>query len=277
MNLAIDAGGTNLRAQIWQNDTLVKSLSIKSKEIGLLTWLESILKEYKDIKTVGIAYAGQVEDGYIISSPNITIDEQNIQQVIQKRYNISLKIQNDLNCAILAESKAQKSENICAIYLGTGLGLGVMDNSKVVSGEHNMATELGHIPYKQTEFVCGCGRSNCIELFCSGSALQRWVGHKALKCEPTLGAIKKCGGENIIEMFEEALLYAVGTTISLFNPQVLVLGGGIVDANPYLNDMINKRIHNYALPQALKDLKISQSTLDNAAIIGAKKLKDYNG
>jgi glucokinase len=277
MNLAIDAGGTNLRAQIWQNDTLVKSLSAKSKEIGLLTWLESILKEYKDIKTVGIAYAGQVEDGYIISSPNIAIDEQNIQQVIQKRYNISLKIQNDLNCAILAESKAQKSENICAIYLGTGLGLGVMDNSKVVSGQHNMATELGHIPYKQTEFVCGCGRSNCIELFCSGSALQRWVGHKALKCEPTLQKIKKCGGLDVIEMFEEALLYAVGTTISLFNPQVLVLGGGIVDANPYLNDMINKRIHNYALPQALKDLKISQSTLDNAAIIGAKKLKDYNG
>ena len=277
MNLAIDAGGTNLRAQIWKNNTLVKSLSVKSKEIGLLTWLESILKEYKDIKTVGIAYAGQVEDGYIISSPNITIDEQNIQQVIQKRYNISLKIQNDLNCAILAESKAQKSENICAIYLGTGLGLGVMDNSKVVSGEHNMATELGHIPYKQTEFVCGCGRSNCIELFCSGSALQRWVEHKALKCEPTLQKIKKCGGLDVIEMFEEALLYAVGTTISLFNPQVLVLGGGIVDANPYLNDMINKRIHNYALPQALKDLKISQSTLDNAAIIGAKKLKDYNG
>lgn len=172
MNLAIDAGGTNLRAQIWDNEKLVKSLKSKSSEIGLYSWIKNILKEFNSIDTVGIAYAGQVEDGKIISAPNIKVDKHNIKEALESEFDISLKIENDLLCAVLAESFAHKSDDICAIYVGTGLGLGVMESGKIIRGKHNMATEIGHIPYKKAPFNCGCGRDNCIELYASGSGLK---------------------------------------------------------------------------------------------------------
>lgn len=276
MNLAIDAGGTHLRAEIWSEDKLLVSLHSKSNEIGLYAWIKSILKEYPSIKTIGIAYAGQVEDGKIISSPNINIDKYEIKQTIESEYDISLKIENDLTCAVLAESQMHNSENICALYVGTGIGLGVIESNRVVRGKHNMAAEIGHIPYKEAPFVCGCGRSNCIELFASGSGIQKWIKYYKLDCEATLEALHKCENKTILEEFEKALVYAVGLTATLFNPEVLVLGGGITATNVYLNDIIKQQISNYTLPQALKDLKICLSAIDNAPLKGALLLKDCN-
>ncbi|WP_373070986.1 ROK family protein [Sulfurimonas sp.] len=276
MNLAIDAGGTNLRAQIWNKDKVVKSLSAKSSETGLYTWIVSILNEFTDIKTVGIAYAGQVEDGKIISAPNIEIDKHEIKQAIESEFDLSLKIENDLTCAVLAESNAHKSENICALYVGTGLGLGVIESGKILRGKHNIAAEIGHIPYKKSPLECGCGRDNCIELYASGSGLKKWIKHLDLNCDVTLENLKKSNKE-LLNEFEEALKHAVGVAVTLFNPEILVLGGSVITQNHYLKDIIINQIENYALPQALKDLKICISDLEDAPLQGALLLKDYNG
>lgn len=72
-------------------------------------------------------------------------------------------------------------------------------------------------------------------------------------------------------------MHAVGTSITLFNPEVLVLGGAIVTTNHYLKDIIIEQIENFALNQTLKDIKISISELEDAPIKGALLLKDYNG
>jgi glucokinase len=276
MNLAIDAGGTHLRAEIWDKSLHLASLKSNSGEIGLYSWIELILKEYKNISSIGISYAGQVEDGRIISSPNIIIDEYEIKDAVESHHNVSLKIENDLTCAVLAESQIYKSTNICAVYVGTGLGLGVIESGKTLRGAHNMAAEIGHIPYKDAPFSCGCGRYNCLELFASGSGIQKWINHYALSCEATLQNLKKCKNQDIIGMFEEALLCAVGTSITIFNPEVLVLGGGIIKSNTYLKDIINEQINKYALPQALRDVKICLSTIDNAPLRGALLLRDFN-
>lgn len=277
MNLAIDAGGSNLRAEIWDHNSLITSLHLKTKEVGLAKWIDSILYEHPNISTVGIAYAGQVENGYIISSPNINIDKHEIKDYIQSRHKVSLKIENDLNCAILAEAKTHNSANIAALYAGTGLGLGVVESSRVVKGVHNMATEIGHIPYKETPFKCGCGRSNCIELFASGSGIKKWAKYYSISCKASLSQLKKHEHKTIVDMFEKALLHASGVAITLYNPEVLVLGGGIISSNTYLKDMIVDNIDQYALPQALKDVKIQLTTLDDAPLKGALLLKDYNG
>ncbi len=277
MNLAIDAGGTHLRAEIWDNTKQITSLNSKSSEIGLYAWIVSILKEYKSIKTVGIAYAGQVEDGRIISSPNINIDQYEIKKAIESEFDVSLKIENDLTCAVLAESHVHKSENICALYVGTGLGLGVIESNKVIRGAHNMAAEIGHIPYKESPLTCGCGRNNCVELYCSGSGIKKWIDYYNIDSEGTLENLSQCDDKNIVETFENALSHAAGVCVTLFNPEILVLGGGIITTNVYLKDIITTQISNYALPQALKSLKICLSSVDNAPIKGALLLKDYHG
>ena len=71
-------------------------------------------------------------------------------------------------------------------------------------------------------------------------------------------------------------MYAVGSTITLFNPEILVLGGGIIEANPYLLDMILSNIDDFALKPSLKDCKIVKSELKNAPLIGASLLKDIS-
>lgn len=276
MNLAIDVGGSNLRAQIWDGNLHVDSMATKSKTIGVAAWIESILSKHKKISTIGIAYAGQIEDGCIISAPNLNIDKKDIKSYFESNYEVTLEIENDLTCAVMAEANYHNSKNICALYLGTGLGLGVVESGKILRGSHNIAAELGHIPYKEAPFTCGCGRSNCLELFASGIALKKWIDYQSLTCNPSLKDLKNSQNEDIVQMFEEALLYAAGTAITLFNPEVLVLGGGIITQNHYLIEMISKNIKNYALPQALKDVKICLSSLDDAPLQGALLLKDYN-
>lgn len=274
MNLAIDAGGTRLRAEIWQEDTLIAKREAKSSETGLCGWIERLLLEHKEVATVGVSYAGQVENGVIHSSPNISVDCHAIKERIEQRFGVWLFLENDLNCAVLAEAKEFGVSNICALYVGTGLGLGVMDNGRVLRGAHNVATELGHIPYKKTALTCGCGRNNCLELFASGSGIAKQMAAKNVTCAPTLEGLKTIGEDTITASFEEALLVAAGTALTLFNPEILVLGGGIIEANPYLEDFILKNIKQYALPNSLQNVTICKSRLKNAPLMGALLLKD---
>jgi glucokinase len=173
----------------------------------------------------------------------------------------------------LAEGKFFDSKDICAIYVGTGLGLGVLSSSLLISGFESMATELGHIPYKVAPFKCGCGKSNCIELFASGSAIEKWKEYYNLDKSLT---IKELRNTQIYDEFIEALLHATGTAISLFNPEILVFGGGVMNNNKDIIEIVIARIHEYALPIALKNIQIKNTTIDNASLEGAFLLKDYN-
>lgn len=274
MTLVIDAGGTYFRAEIYSQDLLVKKLNEKSSAIGLASWIESIIKEYKNIKTICISYAGQVKDGVIISAPNIKIDIHEIKNYFKEKHDINLFIENDLNCAVLAESAYLKEDNVCAIYVGTGLGLGVISSGNLITGFSGVATELGHIPYKEAPFICGCGKNNCIELFASGSALDKCKRYKNIDAQLTLQELKESLDFSEIYLeFEKALLYAISTAITLFNPKVVVLGGGIIESNPQLESIISSEIKNYVMPVALDGVKIIKSKIKNAPIMGALMLK----
>ncbi len=268
MTLAVDAGGTYLRGEIYQNGMVKKSFRDKSADIGLVAWIEGILKENEDIKTICVSFAGQVKDGVILSAPNIIIDEKNIKIYFESHFGVEFFIQNDLNCAVLAEARYFKSDDVCAIYIGTGLGLGVISSSKLISGKDGVATELGHIPYKSSPFVCGCGKKNCLELFCSGIALKNLKNYYDLDENLTLKELKNMHSVVYTE-FEKALLYSVAITITLFNPEVLVLGGGIIQNNPDLLEIVKLKIKEYAMGVSLKNLKIEQTRLENASLSGA--------
>jgi len=277
MILGIDIGGTYLRYELKKNDKSVKKERLASSDIGLCEFLENIFNQEKNITNVFISYAGQVYNGVILSAPNIKIDKQNIKEYIENKYSVKLLIENDVNCAVLAEAKVYDTQDICSIYVGTGLGLGVVSSSMLLKGYSGIATELGHIPYKKSSFTCNCGKSNCIELFCSGSGLLRWKKYYTLDESLTLQELfesTNSDAKKLYEEFLEALLHALGTTITLFNPQTLVLGGGIIMHNKYLLNSIKAHIQEYAMPLSLRKTKIVVSQLEDAALEGAFLLKD---
>lgn len=278
MKLVLDAGGTSIRAQIYEHGMCVTTLHAKSREKGLAAYIEEVLATYGAIKVVCISYAGQVRDGVILSAPNITVDRHDIKKYFAAKYGIEVLIENDLNCAVLAEAKEHESGDICAVYVGTGLGLGVLSGGNLVRGASSVATELGHIPYKKAPFACGCGRENCIELFASGSALEKWSRYYLLgSCElEALRTSEAAHAKEVYEEFIKALLAALGTVVTLFNPKVLVLGGGVIENNPFLYEIILQNIPLYALGVSLEGLKIVQTTIEDAPLKGAYLLKDTN-
>jgi glucokinase len=277
--LFIDIGGTHLRSEVWIGSDVVAE-SIPSRDIGLLSYIDRVMQKYPDISFIGISYAGQVNEGILVASPNINIDEYDIVTAVKMRYGIPVKIDNDLNCAIRAEAAYWESDSIAALFIGTGIGSAVIDQGKLVAGSRNMAFEIGHIPYRDTPLICGCGRSNCIELFASGSGITKWLTLYGRDQKPNLEQLKKSQLEDersVAAEFERAVLHAAGVLVTLVNPEILVLGGGIVEQNPYLVSLIRENLKEYALKPSLNTLRIEKSVLENAPLSGAKLLENSNG
>lgn len=276
--LFIDIGGTYLRSELVSEESIVRD-TVPSREIGLFSYIEKQITLCPQISFIGVSYAGQVNDGKITASPNINIDEYEIASAVKSRFGIPLIIDNDLNCAVRAEAAHWRSPNIAALFVGTGIGAAVIDHGKLVSGSRNMAYEIGHIPYRETPFLCGCGRSNCIELFASGSGLEKWLEHFGITHRFDLSLLKQSDKEEsaVANRFEEAFFHAAGVLVTLANPEILVLGGGVINQNPYLGTLLEKQLRHYALMPSLQGLRIEMSVLKNASLEGAKLLENDNG
>jgi glucokinase len=274
--LAIDIGGTHLRGELWDESSTLTLPRVESSNVGLLAYIEQTLGTYPDIAFIGISYAGQVNGGIILSSPNIDVDESCIKEVIESRYGVRVEIDNDLNCAALAEGADWQCDHLAVLYLGTGTGAAVIEEGRLIRGSRNMAYEIGHIPYRDAPFSCGCGRHNCIELYASGSGMEKWLHHYGSPASPRLERLRDSVIEyehDIAREFERALLHTAGTLITLSNPRMLVLGGGIIEENPYLVECVRARISEFALTASLESLRIEKSRLRNGSLEGAKLLE----
>jgi len=142
-----------------------------------------------------------------------------------------------------------------------------------------MAFEIGHIPYRESPLHCGCGRNNCIELYASGSGMAKWLKYYGSTHLPDLERLKESTSDehSVAIQFEEALLHAAGVLVTVANPEILVLGGGVIEQNPYLVTLLREKLKEYALAPALEGLRIEMSVLENAPLAGAKLLEDDHG
>ena len=275
--LYIDIGGTHLRSELHSGSSVVCE-QVASQDQELLAYIDRKMSEHPDIGFIGIAYAGQVDSGMILSSPNIAFSEAAIKKSVESRYGVTLAIDNDLNCAAMAEAAHWRSRSIALLYVGTGIGAAMVDDGKIVRGSRNLAYEIGHIPYRDAPFLCGCGRRNCVELFASGSGMAKWLHHFGIDRSPDLHRFRdsKVAHERTVAgQFEEALLHAAGTLVTLANPSLLILGGGVIRKNPYLLALLEKELGAFALKPSLETLRIEMSALENAPMAGARLLEAY--
>lgn len=274
--LYIDIGGTHLRSELVTESDLIEE-TVSSQIQGLLSYIDDMVLKHPDINFIGISYAGQVSDGKILSAPNINVDATNIQEAVFSNYGIQLEMDNDLNCAVMAEAQYWKSSSVAALYVGTGMGAAVIDGGRLVRGSRNCSFELGHIPYRTAPFLCGCGRNNCIELFASGSGMEKWLHYYGSDLPVNLQQFKHSDIEHerrIALEFETSFLHAAGTLVTLANPEFLILGGGIVDNNPYLIDYLKEHLSLCALAPSLQTSRIVVSQLKNGPLMGTKLLKE---
>ena len=254
--LAIDMGGTYIRYKSNKRyGTNNKYGSVKTKNVNINQFLKELVNMYSPSK-VAIAFAGQVCDNKILSSPNINVKEISLD--------VPYVLENDLNAAALAESRYFSCKHLVALYSGTGLGCGAIENGKIVRGFKNLACEIGHVPYKKAPFVCGCGKDNCLELYASGSGIEKWAKYSG--CSNKLE--KTC--QKMRDAYLEAITYAAALLVTIFNPQILVLGGGVVKNNEFVVEHVKRHIDSVV--PSFSRCKILKSELEDASLKGAEIL-----
>ncbi len=270
MNLYIDFGGTNFRYRFDNK----KTTTIKSEDIVLKDFLDDIIKKNPTISFIGISFAGIVNNGKIITSPNTNEENFDVKDYVKTTYNINLEIQNDLNCAALAEHNQIKTDSLAVFYIGTGFGSAFIDDNNLVRGANNQSGEIGHIPFKKTPFICGCGRDDCIELSTSGSSIIRWCEYFNLdKKLQKLNILEKADdykAKIIVENFYLGLAHAFHTSLNLFDFNTLVLGGSVAK-----HKNIKKFLENEFTKSSFKreKLNIVLSNLKEGALEGTKYIK----
>ncbi len=276
MRLAIDIGGTWLRWESVGEEEFCGK--IPSSRIDLVDFIEEALRKHPGLDAVAISFAGQVHEGTVLSAPNLSVREPELQDYFETKYGIRLLLENDLNCAALAEALYWESGYLCALYSGSGLGAGIIEKGQLIHGDRSLAGEIGHLPYRKAPFRCGCGKDNCLELYASGSGMRKWMEFHRCPGEPDLNRWRDSDPNDacrqITESYLEALLHAAADLITLCNPEVLVLGGGVIAHNPWISTVIKTRIDQYALNASLTELRIERSHLEEASLEGAKLLLD---
>jgi glucokinase len=255
--------------------------------------------DLKQVKAIGIGAPGAVdsESGKVIFAPNLGWNDVPLKKELEKQLDVPIFLENDCNACTLGvyevELKA-KPRDVVGIFLGTGIGGGLILEGKLYSGFNRTAGEIGHMVLEVGGPKCGCGNKGCFEALASRTAIFRKIkdavkeGQKTVLTEmlgPELedlrsGDLRKAikRGDKFVEhVIEEAAEYtgiAVSNVINIFNPEVVVIGGGLMEQlEDEMLAIIVETAMDYAMDGTTKGIEIIATKLaDDAGITGGAVL-----
>lgn len=268
--VGVDIGGTSIEAGLIEGDKVkVKKTkptgAFRSKEDILDTLFECIdFVINTNVVAIGIGVPGLLDckKGQLLDITNIPAWKNlALKEIVEKRYNLKVYINNDANCFALGEKyygRGQNVENIIAIALGTGVGCGIILNNKLVTGLYGGAGEIGAISYKDKNFEFYCGSYFFKEKYnLSGEDLFHLAKEQNIEAIGAFYAL----GENLGEMIHQ-ILFALA-------PEMIVLGGSISKSFPLFENSLNRYLNKFPYKAVRENVSIKQSHLKNSAILGA--------
>lgn len=309
LTVGIDLGGTNIvvglvnaegqiirktnRPTLANRDyhLIVKDMAEMIEE---LLQVEQMTED--DIHSIGIGSPGLVDSvkGEIIYANNLHFDNTPLRAELSRYFSIPVHLGNDANVAAYGEyvcGAGLQFKNLVAITLGTGVGSGIIIDGKMIEGAFYGGAELGHTVLMADGPQCTCGRRGCWEQFSSATALIRDGRQAATNSPQSLlnqcheGALSQLNAKDIFDVaqagdevargvIDRYLRYlAIGlvNVINIFQPEVIVLGGGISAQRQKLTDPLIGLIRNetYGGAESLKtELRVAELGND-AGVIGA--------
>ncbi|MEW5822584.1 MAG: ROK family protein [Cyanobacteriota bacterium] len=308
--IGVDLGGTKILTGLVNTKTgeVISTSKKKTKmEFGTDYIIERIIETItktieqseinkSEIIAIGIGAAGQVnrKEGILISAPNLDCANLEFKKILEKQFKIPVVLGNDVEVATIGEKSfgaGRDCENFVCIFVGTGIGSGIIHNGEVYHGATGTAGEVGHIIVQPNGRLCGCGNNGCMEAYSSRTAISKKIS----------AAIKK-GNSSVLSQFyetdpnfklrskhlsialdeddeltincvtEAADYFSVGlaTIINFYNPEKIILGGGLIEAVDFFFDMITKKVKNKCLPVPANSIEICKTQLgDHSGIVGA--------
>lgn len=245
------------------------------------------------ILAIGISMPGLInnKDGRNHTYMSNADDQIPLQEYIGRNFGKPAFIINDVKSAAIAELKfglAKDRKDVLVILMDWGIGLGIIMDGRLRNGSAGFSGEMGHMPFVEDGALCYCGKKGCLETVASGIALARMAkegiqsgqdsllnelsGQEIANIEPQLVIDAANKGDqyaiSILSNTGEKLGKGIATLIQLFNPELIILGGKIAEANQYITIPIQQAINTYCMTQLRDMVKVELSQL--GADAGAK-------
>ena len=308
--IGIDLGGTNIAVgAVDEEGKILAEQSVKTlaqrpfEEIvkdmaGCVSRVMEKLKiTQKDVKSIGIGIPGVADDqGMVLNCTNLGWINMPLAAEMGKYFDLPVFIGNDANVAALAESYAGVSKGCRSsvmITLGTGVGGGIVIDGKPWAGAHGRGGEIGHMTLIPDGVPCTCGNNGCVERYCSATALIRMARQECYAYPDSL-ILKKTGGDldkinaklvidaakegdacalRVYNDFVRFLALSINNITAFFDPEIIVLGGGVSHAGDYLLNAVRALVPRFQMFKALPIPRLELARLGNeAGIIGAAML-----
>ncbi|GCE13168.1 ROK family protein [Tengunoibacter tsumagoiensis] len=257
------------------------------------------LPEGTELVAVGIGAAGQIDRkaGVVLDAPNLGIHNMPLGEILGKRFNTPVAVGNDVEVAALGESiygSGKNYKNFICIFVGTGIGSGIVQNGTMYTGLTGTAGEVGHMVVQMDGRICGCGGRGCLEAYASRTAITKAIlaeihhGRPSVLSKDSLGLLKD--GDIVIrsgvlaaaiqqkdELVTEAIIaaaqylgVALGSILNFYNPEAIILGGGVVEAVDLLYETATHRARTTALSGPARQTPILRAKLgDFSGVVGA--------
>ena len=299
--IAVDIGGTQLRAASYPEEGIepLKKKIIathngdEKPEDRLLDLIGDVWPDHGRVERIGIAVPGPVDPktGMVFKASNVRgwIDIP-LGPMVEKRHKAATILGNDANLAALGEWKYGAGighHDLLFLTISTGIGGGVIIDDRLLVGAQGIAAEVGHITVKPDGPVCGCGHRGHLESVASGTGIANYVEEELKKGVPSILSLKdgkptsrmiseaaQKGDALAIKAFEISGTYfgrALADFLHIFNPTVVVLGGGVTNAGDVWMNPVRQTLKESVMsPAYLSDLQICPAKLgDQAGLVGA--------
>jgi glucokinase len=272
--IGVDLGGTKIYSVVAnKNGEIIATARKKTKsELGFEAVVERIAKCVKtaaanakidlenDVAAIGVGSPGPLDltEGKIIETPNLKWKDAPLRAKLEELLQKKVTIDNDCNVGILGEyayGAGHGAQDMVGLFIGTGIGGGIIINGKLLHGFNQNAGELGHMILDPDGPQCGCGVNGHLEAFASRLAIEREIRVADLHGVKTQifeneDKAERIRSKKIAEAFKAGdkavtlavsqsatyVGYAVANLLNIFNPEVVVIGGGVVEAigEPYV-------------------------------------------
>jgi glucokinase len=311
--IGVDLGGTKIFAGIFDSSlecTATAKVSTKAQR-GTEAVMERIVRcvhdvvdeadlDMKQIAAIGIGAPGAVDgdSGTVIFAPNLEgWKDVPLKKDLEKHLGVPVVVENDANIAVLGVHGVElkgKPKSVVGIFVGTGIGGGMILNGELYGGFNHTAGEIGHMVIDVNGPKCGCGNKGCFEALASRTAIFQRIKSGVKNGEKTLltemlgddledlrsGDLRKAirrGDKFVSKVIDDTAEYigiGVASLINILGPEVVVLGGGVMEAlADEMMSIITKTAKDHAMPGTMKGVDIVASKLgDNAGITGAALL-----
>lgn len=303
--IAADLGGTNLRAatvdrlgRIQERTKQTTPKAAKSHEIvrAIVAAARECEKRSADrgaqIRAVSVVVPGtvQVENGVVMKAPNVPcLDGFRLAAALQSELQWPAVLENDANAAAVGEmwkGAGRGRKTIIMITLGTGVGGGIILDGKLWRGIDGSAGEIGHIGVEPFGGVaCTCGSQGCLEVYASATAIVRMTREAVprypdspLHASDDLTAARVYesglkGDELALEVFRRMGIYlgvGIGSLVNVFNPETVVIGGGVADGWDMFISHVREQVSARAFPIPARRAQVVRAECgDDAGLLGA--------